>query len=149
MNKVQLISKSLKLIFAICFIIFPVLQATFWWHADNEMVQNAAGQVLPYSIYLPSIEAPLAGTKFLCFLISMIPTGITMAIFFLLSRLFSLYSKGIIFESSNVALIKKIASLLLIKTLIGPIYEMAVTGVWTMNNPVGQRMLRFSTQSVN
>jgi hypothetical protein len=79
----------------------------------------------------------------------MIPTGITMAIFFLLSRLFSLYSKGIIFESSNVALIKKIASLLLLKTLIGPIYEMAVTGAWTMNNPVGQRILRFSTQSVN
>ena len=149
MNKVQLISKCLKLIFATCVILLPLLQVAFWSYADQTLIQNASGQVLAYGIPLPSLEVPVAEIKFLCFLISMVPIGITMAVFFLLSKLFSLYSKGIIFELSNVTLIKKIAYLLLIKAVIGPIYEAAITAAWTMNNPVGERMVRITTQTIN
>jgi len=149
MNKVQFVSKWLKWIFAACIILLPVLQAAFWSYVDHAGIREGAPSFVPYGIALPSLVVSATKTKFLCFLISMVPTGIMMGVCILLTRLFSLYAKGIIFESANVSLIKKIAYLLLVKAAIGPIYQGAITAAWTVNNPAGQRMFQLTTQTIN
>ena len=149
MGKVRFVSKCLKWVFAACIILFPVLQVVLWSHADRPIFFHFGSTFLPSGVDLVSLEASAAKTKFLCFSISMVPTGIVMGVCFLLVRLLSLYAKGIIFEPVNVSLIKKIAYLLLVKAVIGPIYEGALTAVWTMSKPVGQRMFYLSTQTVN
>jgi hypothetical protein len=74
----------------------------------------------------------------------MIPTGLVMGVFVVLFQLFSQYAKGNIFDAINISQIKKIAYLLLARTLIGPFYEVLITVVWTINNPAGEnlRMIR-------
>jgi len=81
----------------------------------------------------------------------MIPTGLVMGVFVVLFQLFSQYAKGNIFDAINISQIKKIAYLLLARTLIGPFYEVLITVVWTINNPAGEnlRMIRFSSQTIN
>ena len=149
MEKMQSLSKWLKWIFAMYLIVLPVIQIVIWAYLDTQTVRASANQLLPYGVILPPPITGVIETKFVCFLISMVPTAITMFVFYYLSQLFSLYSKGIIFEASNVNLIKKIAYLLLIKAAIGPIFEAAITAAWTMGNPVGERVIMLTSQTIN
>ncbi|MDD7985226.1 DUF2975 domain-containing protein [Lentisphaera marina] len=149
MQKMQSLSKWLKWIFAMYLIVLPVIQIVIWTYLDKQTVRTGATELLPYGVVLPPPITDVVETKFVCFLISMVPTAITMFVFYYLSRLFSLYSKGIIFEDSNVNLIKKIAYLLLIKAAIGPVFEAAITAAWTMGNPVGERVIMLTSQTIN
>jgi hypothetical protein len=149
MEKMQSLSKGFKWIFTLYIIVLPVIQIVVWTYLDNQTFRHGLTELLPYGVVLPAPITGLVETRFVCFLIFMIPTAITMFVFYYLSQLFSLYSKGIIFEASNVNLIKKIAYLLLIRAAIGPIFEAAITAAWTMGNPVGERVAVLSTQTIN
>jgi len=149
MSQVRFVSRFLKWVFIVGVVFLPVVQAVFWAYADHEFFWQNAATVLPYDVSLPALAVSASKTKLLCFLISMIPTGISMAIFLFLIRLFSLYAKGVVFESANILLIRNIAYLLLVGAAIGPVYEALITIAYSMSNPAGQRMVCLSTQTIN
>ena len=150
MNKVQFVSKCLKWIFGVIIFFLPVAQIVFWLSVDHDFIRVSSA-FLPYGVILPELTVSVSQTKFYCFLISMIPTGLVMGVFVVLFQLFSQYAKGNIFDAINISQIKKIAYLLLARTLIGPFYEVLITVVWTINNPAGEnlRMIRLSSQTIN
>ena len=59
-----------------------------------------------------------------------------------LIKLFGLYSRGKIFTADNVRCIRRIGIVILIYNLLFPLYEMLMTFILTMNNPVGERLVR-------
>jgi hypothetical protein len=149
MSKVQFVSKCLKWIFGVVIFLLPTVQIVFWMYAEHDFIREHDSGFLPYGVGLSELIMLGMQTRFYCLLISMIPTGLVMGIFVFLFQLFSQYAKGNIFDAINISLIKKIAYLLLARTLIGPLYEAFITGVWTLNNPAGERMSRISSQTLN
>jgi len=135
----------------IALIILPLSQIICWTYF-NEIYSSQSMPFNPAHISLeklPIIVPLIPKVKFLGFLASMIPTGIAMAIVIILIKLFGLYRDAKIFSSRNVRCIKHIGYLIIIGQLITPFYEALMTLILTMNNPVGERMIRVSFTGMN
>lgn len=88
-------------------------------------------------------------TKFLGFLISLIPTGISMFIFYFLIKLFGLYERGQIFSTPSVKYIRNIGITVLVGELVNPIYLALISAAMTWNNPAGERLSTISISGTN
>ena len=69
----QSLSKWLKWIFAMYLIILPVIQIVIWTYLDKQTIRAGATELLPYGVVLPTPMTDVVETKFVCFLISMVP----------------------------------------------------------------------------
>lgn len=157
MNKIKRVSTAFMWLFIFLFIALPLEQIIGWLHAPNTwealnhtIILNAIPAVYQSGTQACQILHPLTMLdKLSGFLVSMIPTGIMMAVMWYLMRLFRLYAKGVIFTLRNVAYIRKIGYALLIGQLVSPIYEAMMGLVLTYGNPVGQRCFTATLDQTN
>jgi len=74
-------------------------------------------------------------------------SGITMAGFYVLIRLFMLYEKGIIFSRDNVNCYRKLGYLIIISMVAGIIQNSVMSVIFSLHNPPGQRIITLSLSS--
>lgn len=151
MNRIKTVSHWFRILFQIVFVLDIVLLIWFWM--NGAQVPTVWGPIhasfLPanVNIQIPATMDPL--TKLLGFLLSCIPTGITLGIYYCLIKLFSLYERAEIFTALNVNYIKKIGYLLLAGALIEPLYEVLLTFTLAFHAEHGHRIATASFGSTN
>ena len=150
LGKIERLSRALRFIFMSFFTLIPIIAVLFWVFFDEvrsfEYMNDINGVSLA-GLPIPSPTPPII--KALGFAVSLIPTGIDMAVMFFLARLFGLYAKGKIFTGENVRYIKKIGVTLLIGQALSPVYQALLSAALTCQNPAGERMIRIGFSDAN
>ena len=82
-------------------------------------------------------------------LIDLLPLSITSVICYKLSKLFSLYERGHLFETENIRLIKQIGIYMICGELVQLVYQPLISAALTFNNPVGERFASLSVGTTN
>ncbi|MFH1137550.1 MAG: DUF2975 domain-containing protein [Pseudomonadota bacterium] len=150
MGKIERLSRALRLAFRLILVLIPLFSLAFWWFFDDFRRLGAVDMLHGVSLGGLNVPAPLPlSGKVLGFVVSAIPTGIDMAVIYLLSRLFGLYAQGEIFSAANVRYIKKIGYTLLLGQALSPVYQALVTTALTFHNPPGQRYIRIGLSSAD
>lgn len=141
-NKIQRVSKFLRVIFQIAFVVWPLMLALYWVLLLHHGANNLLVDFIPKGT---EILHPITRTDaFLGFLIGLLPTTIGMIIIYFLIKLFKLYEQGKIFTLSNVEYLRKIGTFMLINEGAGFIYDALITFVLTMHNPKGHWVSSFT-----
>jgi hypothetical protein len=153
MEKIQKVSLYFRWFFTALIILTPLFSAFCWYFFEGKIPSASqahfgfSAEISPavqFANKLPLISKITTQTKMLGFLVSLIPDGIFMLACFLLAQLFRLYEKGQIFLAQNVRCIRNLGLLLLIKPVLLLVYEPLLTFILTMNNPVGERLIKVS-----
>ncbi len=137
MDRIKRYSKYLQYFFLVAMIVEPLGVALAWAFADVETLTAlvAFGDE-------PGIDWNLTDLqRLLSFLVYLIPVSLSMLLFRALSRLFGLYSQGLVFTRDNVKRIRQAGLLLLAGQLVSPFYQSLLSLVLTMNNAPGQHMI--------
>lgn len=146
MNKIKRASHWFHLFFQICLFLTPLLLVLSWIYATQQTFQSNHPNLFLSPVSQNLLTTPVLSplnplTKLLGFLVSCIPVGIDMLIFYFLIQLFKLYERGEIFTRNNVKYIRNIGYAMLGSQLIQPIYQALMTFILTMNNPKGHRLI--------
>jgi hypothetical protein len=154
MHKIKKVSRYFRLLFQALFILLPLLDIYFWWQIPtgtvlsfepafifglNHSVTEAAKLALPLTLT----------SKWLGFTFCLIPLFFTQGILYLLVRLFRHFENGEIFIPQNVAAIRNIGILMLIKQCFQPILGGLLTGTMTWFNPPGKHLIAISIDTTN
>ena len=152
MNKIQKVSKFFKWVFQIILIAMPILLIIFWIGAPSPVSTTAANYGFAIS-YIPKgikiLHTLSCSTKFLGFIISLIPLTINLVVLCFLINLFRSYEKCEIFSYKNVCYIKYIGYTLFIGQLLSPIYQALLSAALTWHNPHGERYVNISLSGTN
>lgn len=137
MYKIKQVSRFFRVLFQIYLIAAPLFLAYGWIHAPHGF-NTPFGPMdfsnIPQS-YAHNIFHKLTSTeKFLGFIISLVPMGISLFVTYTLIKLFKLYEKGEIFSLTNVNYIRHVGYGLLASQLINPIYEPLLGLILTYKN---------------
>lgn len=136
MKKIQQISLIFRILFQIAFFILPIFLVVSWIQAPKSL--SFFGHMIVFNSiphHYPILYTLGWSTKLLGFLISLIPTTVSMFTLYFLIKLFKLYERNEIFSLSNVKYIRNVAYTLLIGQFINPIYEFFVSMIITWHNP--------------
>jgi hypothetical protein len=158
MNKIKRISLFFSIIFQIAFVGIILSEILTWLFAPQSLFALKANgfYMIPLSYFanladskhmMPLIFTPL--TKFLCFLVNMIPASIELFILYSLIQLFRLYQKGNIFALQNVRYIRNVGYGLLATQLISPIYQALIGMALTSQNPPGHHFAMFGISTTD
>lgn len=143
MSKIQRVSFYFRIFFQCLFYAIPLVLTLFWLLLpDNVGTEQWGGLInfIPENIQQKILTPLPANTKFLGFLISLIPVTVSEVILFFLIRLFRQYEKNEIFNLDSVNYIKKIGRTLLIGCVLAPFHEALLSATLTWHNPIGQRI---------
>lgn len=140
--------KCLRIFFQIFVALFPAFVILFW------LVPKALSDFLHYVPLTIPVDHDLMplwhlDTRIMAGLLSFIPAGFTLFIFYHLSRLFKLYEEGIFLSRNNIRLIRKIGIALLFKELIFPFYLFLLYYVLTRDFPKAERWVPLDFTSAN
>jgi len=170
-SKIKTASKILKIIFFICACSLPILEAGYWITNGYPFIPSGMRyESLSFSMPATSIgvghsDAPIDSelsltatpsmikpltelsntTKFLGFLISLLPVSMTMFILYLVSKLFNAFEHLDFFSANTVKYLKRIGFLIITnQILIHAVYCALITLVLTFSNPPGKRIIEIS-----
>lgn len=150
MNNIKMVSCCFRLLFQACFIILPLLTLYGWMHPERPVILLNHIFELDFIPHGYPITHPIStNTKIIGFLISLIPTSISLLILYYLIKLFRLYEQAIIFSLQNVKTIRNIGYALLCSEIIDPIYQALTSIVMTWPNGPGHRAISISLSGVN
>ena len=147
MFNTQALSKVVKVFFIALILITIFFQILMWQAAPNGFNEFGffeawfSGGI--FSHYEVMYEMSL-GKKILGFGITMLYECFNLAIYWMLYKLFDLFSKREYFSLKVVNFIKKAGLFYLIKTVFYPFYEILLSFFTTMDNPEGHRMISVS-----
>lgn len=118
--------------------IIPVYYVLYWALANYielplVAVNTKAQSLAPYEL---PIEVLAVG-----FISSLLPLTVLVYTLLNLRKLFLFYKAGNVFSFEHVALFRKIAKLLSIWVLLSIFYESVKSILFSLNNPVGERVL--------
>lgn len=150
MNKIERVSRVLRMIFRVSLILLPILAMSGWiWFEEFKAIgmMDNVNDVSLSSLNMPS-PLPVA-SKIAAMAATLIPLTIDMFALFFLSRLFGLYAEGHIFTEASVGYIRRIGYTLLIGQGLHPVHQALLTLALTFKNPVGQRMIQIGFGSAN
>lgn len=148
MNKIQRTSYLLHLLFkSLCwmaplvtvYLIVFNIEGMLNWGAWSSIITTDKIQNLNYSF----------AHRLIILAIQLLPLSITVMIFRNLSKLFSLYAQGHLFEEDNIKLIKGISIYMILGELIQLIYQPLITASLSFSNPVGQRFASITMGTTN
>ncbi len=148
MDKIQRMSIFLKYAFVIILVLIPVFEILgwIWFEGDPEafFIPEFMLEVDPeYYGQLTVFQRTLG-------LIVSTPYNLLgMYCFWQLVKLFTLYSRGLIFTVENSACYRRAAWALLIGEVACPLTQAAVAYITTMNNAVGDRLIMISIEDAN
>lgn len=151
MDRIKTVSHWFRILFQAVFVFESVILVWFWMNGAQTptLWGSIHPTILPLNINvsIPATMSPL--TKLLGFLVSCIPTGITLGVYYCLIKLFSLYERAEIFTATNVNYIKKIGYLLLASALVEPFYEALITFILSFHAEPGHRFATASFGTTN
>jgi hypothetical protein len=170
-GKIKNLSRVLKIMFFVITCSLPILEAGYWITNGYPFIPSGMRyESLSWSMPMSSLGIghtdaakpselavtavdcmikPLTElsntTKFLGFLVSLLPLSITMFILFLVSRLFYCFEHMEFFSATTVKSLKRIGFLIILnQTLIHAIYDALISLTLTFSNPPGYRIIEVS-----
>ncbi|HNX24076.1 MAG TPA: DUF2975 domain-containing protein [Spirochaetota bacterium] len=145
LERIKKRGRLFKFLFAGLFLITPAISVLMWIFYNNLPDLIRVQMMKEYLVTVPvnlafdqRVYSSLAGLALSC---------ISMAGFYILIKLFSLYEKGIIFSSDNVNCYRKLGYLIIIFMAAGIIHNSAMSVIISLHNPPGQRIITFSLSS--
>lgn len=158
MDRITKPSKRLALLFSILFYAYPVCTFALWMICDvdpnGELTFGVEAADLGMDMVLAegvnmSTTNPELWQRVGGFLATMIPGAAIMYAYHSLSRLFTLYSRGEIFEKSNVGCYRGVAWAIIAHYLLVIPGGTLTTLIMTLNNPEGERIIQVSVDDSN
>lgn len=140
MANIKTISRTLRILFQIVFILVPLF-TTFYWIYYKSL---ASAGIQPD---LPVINSELvtnASTRYMAFLVSLLPTAIIMFGLHHIILLLKSFEAGKLFHASNPKRIIKIGVTLLALVIMGVAYDALISFVMTFHNPAGHHVIAIS-----
>jgi hypothetical protein len=141
-EKIQRASRRLRYLLSVAICLMPVINAIFWLNM-NRMPDLVLRKIIPLAVTMPM---PLISLV-LGFLVTMLPTGVTMVGAYYLRRLFVLYEQGQIFLLANVLCFKKLSRVLIWSFAVGIVSSSLLSVVLSLPNPPGQRIVTVELNS--
>lgn len=137
MDRIQRVSKILRLLFQILFYATPVFTAVYWIYfkslPDHGMMPD-----LPVA---QSLLETNASTRYMAFLVSMLPAGLIMYGLHHIIMMFRSYESGQIFALHNAKRLSRLGFTLLGLVFMGIIYDILLSYVLTFHNPPGHHVI--------
>jgi hypothetical protein len=145
LERIKKRGRLFKFLFAGLFLVTPVISVLMWIFY-NHLPDLIRVQMMKE--YLVTIPVNLAfDQRVYSSLAGLALSGISMAGFYILIQLFSLYEKGIIFSSDNVNCYRKLGYLIIISMVAGIIHNSVMSVIISLHNPPGQRIITLSLSS--
>lgn len=141
-EKIQRASRRLRYLLSVAICLMPVINAIFWLNM-NRMPDLVLRKIIPFAVTMPM---PLISLV-LGFLVTMLPTGVTMVGAYYLRRLFLLYEQGQIFLLANVRCFKKLSWVLIWSFAVDIASRSLLSVVLSLPNPSGQRIVTVDLSS--
>ena len=148
MGKIRFVSRIIQIIFALLFILTPVAYVLFWTSFGIEHVYsvfhwNIAN--IPEVMWVKLVTGDIPPyTRFVAFIISLIPIATFMFLYYYLFRLFGCYGHGDIFTSKTVRFIRNCGITLLLWQILNPLYQILMTYSLSVINGPGHRFIAVS-----
>lgn len=139
---IQMASQRLRYLLLAAICLMPVINAIFWLNM-NRMPDLILKKTIPFDVTMPM---PLISLV-LGFLVTMLPTGVTMVGAYYLQRLFLLYEQGQIFRLANVRCFKKLFRVLIWSFVADIVSRSLLSVVLSLPNPPGQRIVTVDLSS--
>ena len=138
LSRVKVLSNWIYRALSIGIVIIPVYYVLYWALINHIAlpliaVNTSATPIAPYEL---PIEILAAG-----FISSLLPLTVLVFVLLNLRKIFLFYKEGVIFSFEHVVLFKKVAKLLSIWVLLSVVYESVKSVLFSLNNPVGERVL--------
>jgi Protein of unknown function (DUF2975) len=138
LSKVKVLSHWIYRALSVGIVITPIYYLSYWLLINHTAlplmsVNTSASPITPHEL---SSEILAAG-----FIASLLPLTVLVYVLINLRQLFLFYKNGVIFSFEHVVLFKKIAKLLSIWVLLSVVYESVKSVLFSLNNPVGERVL--------
>lgn len=138
MNKIMLVSRFFRVLFQITFLAVPICLILYWLNAPYPLLllgNSISIDLIPHEMPNFPIILHLGNqTKFLGFLVSLIPATLILVVCYLLIKLFRLYEKNEIFSLNNIIYLRKVATVVILGELVFlPIYQGLLSLVLTWN----------------
>lgn len=150
MDKITKPSKRFASLFKLLFYAYPVAVLLLWLfcnmtvEGDFQLGINTSGPDANSEMLDPKLWQRLLG-----FCSAMLPGAALMYIFHALSRLFSLYSRTVIFEKANVDCFRAVAWGLIAQQVLSIPAATLTTLILTITYPEGERLITVSVFGVN
>lgn len=141
-GKIQRASRTLRYLLSATICLMPVMNAIFWLNM-NHMPDLVLKKTIPFDVSMPMPMISLV----LGFLVTMLPTGLTMVGAYYLQRLFHLYEQGQIFLLANVHCFKKLSRVLIWSFAVDIVSRSLLSVVLSLPNPKGQRIVTVDLSS--
>ena len=142
-KNMDLIRKSSRRIIWTLYIwrgVIPLATCLIWLFINN--LPWVTQEVLPGFVQLPlPLPIRLAGLA-----VTMIPVGIMIYGITTLIQLFRLYQCGKIFQSENVACLKRLSGTILVLGVAGILTNSLLSVVLTLHHPPGEHMITFGIE---
>lgn len=150
MNKIVWVSRFFKYFFQCLFVSIFLSNVIGWIYAPNELA--LLNHMITFNVipnHYPILHTLTITEKLLGFTVSLVPITVTLVGLAYLTRLFSMYAQGNLFDKKNVIYIKRIAYALIISQIINPFYQLCMGFVLTKGNPIGHRVMSITLDQTN
>ena len=138
-QRIATVSRRLRFICIGLLFVLPALNAVFWIFFNQIYSVPGIQSTIPMPV---PVKHPLSElTRFLAFVIGLIPLGATLYGVQRLRELFSLYESGSIFKERNVGCIRRLGWTLIVWVVCEKARWSLLSIVLTLENPPGQRLL--------
>lgn len=137
-SRVEVLSNWIYKALSIGIAIVPVYYASYWFLIDH--IASPLMTVNTSSTPIATQELPIT-LQAAGFISSLLPLTVLIYVLLNLRKIFLFYKEGIIFSFEHVVLFKKIAKLLAIWVLLSVAYESVKSVLFSLGNPVGERIL--------
>lgn len=144
LSKIKIFSKQFYFLLSFLLVAIPLFNIGFWslinYLPETLININTAGN--PITPARLTVELQMIG-----FIVSLLPLAALLYCIINIRKLFSFYSKGVIFSFEHVSLFKKTARALMLWVVLKIVYDSAVSVIFTFGNPPGQRLLKVGLSS--
>lgn len=145
LERIRKRGRIFKFLFIGLFFITPVITVSTW------MLFNNLPEILRAQMVKSYLATPTASLAFdqcvYSSIAGLVLSGFSMAGFYILIKLFSLYEKGIIFSGDNVNCYRKLGYILIAAMVAGIVHNSAMSVILSLHNPPGQRIITVSLSS--
>ena len=148
-NRIRLVSVFFKWVFILIMTALPILNIVFWWHVPNALTLQGYLTFTPLPDGVKVLHTLSVATKFIGFMMTLIPVGLQMLVCFFLFTLFHRFAQRRIFTIDNVVAVKRVAITILVSQLINPVYQLLISGLLTWQNPVGKGVAQIELTGAN
>ncbi len=136
--RVKIISNWIYRTLSIGIAIVPIYYMSYWYFINRiayplVTVNTSSPLIAPHEL---SITIQAAG-----FISSLLPLTVLIYVLLNLRKIFLFYKEGIVFSFEHVVLFKKTAKLLAIWVFLTVVYEAIKSVLFSLGNPVGERVL--------